>query len=167
MFIFFVGKVFIFCKFAKKIMEEKSIFEKFEMQFDESAKGFLKETAKWANVLSIIGFVGIGFMGLAAISGLLSSKITTLNIGSLNGITGKVIALIYMILIVVYFFPVYYLNKFATNVKKAFKENDSSVLTESFKYLKSHFKYIAVFTISFIVLYISVIVIALIVALRR
>ncbi|KAF2342818.1 hypothetical protein [Flavobacterium tistrianum] len=148
-------------------MEEKSIFEKFEMQFDESAKGFLKETAKWANVLSIIGFVGIGFMALAAISGLLSSNITTLNLGPLNGITGKVIALVYIILIVVYFFPVYYLNKFAVNVKKAFRENDSHTLTESLKYLKSHFKYIAVFTISFIVLYISIIVIAIIIALVK
>ncbi|KAF2332824.1 hypothetical protein [Flavobacterium ginsenosidimutans] len=145
-------------------MEEKSIFEKFEMQFDESAKGFLKEAAKWANVLSIIGFVGIGFMGLAAISGFLSSKITTLRVGPLNGITGKDIALIYVILIVVYFFPVYYLNKFAVNVKKAFRENDSSMLTKSFKNLKSHFKYIAVFTISFIVLYVSIIIIVIIIA---
>ncbi len=156
--------MFFFVDLQKKIMEEKSIFEKFEMQFDESAKGFLKETAKWANVLSIIGFVGIGFMGLAAISGLLSSKITTLSVGPLNGITGKTIALIYLILIVIYFFPVYYLNKFAVNVKKAFRENDSSTLTESFKSLKSHFKYIAVFTISFIVLYVSIIVIAIIIA---
>jgi hypothetical protein len=151
----------------KKVIEEKSIFEKFEMQFDESAKGFLKEAAKWANVLSVLGFVGIGFMGLAAISGLLSSAITTLSVGPLNGITGKTIAFIYIILIVVYFFPVYYLNKFAVNVKKAFRENDSSMLTESFKYLKSHFKYIAIFTISFIVLYIAIIGIAIIVAFGR
>ena len=38
-------------------MEENSVFEKFELQFDQTAKDFLRETAKWAYFLSIIGFV--------------------------------------------------------------------------------------------------------------
>jgi hypothetical protein len=41
---------------------------------------------------------------------------------------------------VLYFFPVYYLNKFASNAKAAFKNNDSETLTTSLEYLKSHYK---------------------------
>lgn len=48
-------------------MEENSVFEKFELQLDQSAKDFLKETAKWAYFLSIVGFVGIGLIMLIAV----------------------------------------------------------------------------------------------------
>ena len=48
-------------------MEEYSEIEEFELQLNESAKGFLKEAAKWAYFLSILGYVGIGFIVLAAI----------------------------------------------------------------------------------------------------
>ena len=39
---------------------EKKAFENFELQLNESAKGFLKEAAKWAYFLSILGYIGIG-----------------------------------------------------------------------------------------------------------
>ena len=48
-------------------MEETSAFEKFELQLDSTAKDFVKEIAKWAYFLSIIGFIGIGFLLLIAV----------------------------------------------------------------------------------------------------
>ena len=47
-------------------MEENNTFE-MEMQLTETAKGFLKEIAKWAYFLSIMGYVMIGFIVLAAL----------------------------------------------------------------------------------------------------
>jgi len=49
-------------------MEQKSEFESFELEVSDEIKGFLKETAKWAYLLSILGFVGIGFMVLGGVS---------------------------------------------------------------------------------------------------
>nr|WP_309757829.1 hypothetical protein [Flavobacterium sp.] len=61
-------------------MEEHSITENLEMKLNESAKDFLKETAKWAYFLSILGYVGIGFIVLAGLfAGTLFSAMGKMN----------------------------------------------------------------------------------------
>ena len=40
--------------------------EELGLQLNDSAKGFLKEIAKWAYFLSILGYVGVGFIVLVA-----------------------------------------------------------------------------------------------------
>lgn len=137
-------------------MEETSVFEKIELQLDQSAKDFLKGAAKWAYFLSVIGYVWIGLLALSAFFTGVSRGTSTLSIGSLSGITEKGIVVIYLIVIIINFFPVYYLNRFAVTVKKAFKENDMVSLSDSFKYLKFHFKYIVVFITSFVLLYVLI-----------
>jgi hypothetical protein len=48
---------------------------------------------------------------------------------------------------------VYYLNKFASNAKAAFNNNDSETLTASLGYLKSHYKFIGIMTLVVFSLY--------------
>ncbi|MBP4140081.1 MULTISPECIES: DUF5362 family protein [Flavobacterium] len=137
-------------------MEESSVFEKFELQLDESAKNFLKETAKWAYFLGIMGFVGIAFIVVIAIfAGAIFSTMsnTVPGMGAMGGSFGAIISVVYILIAIVYFFPVYYLFKFGSNTKTAFRENDSEALTVSLGYLKSHFKFLGIFTISILVLY--------------
>ena len=137
-------------------MEETSVFEKFELHLSQSAKDFLRETAKWAYIVSIIGFIGIAFLVLMALfAGTLFSTLgnTVPGMGVVGGSFGLIIGIIYFVLAAIYFFPVYYLNKFAVNAKKAFKDNDSEVLTNSFEYLKSHYKFIGIFTLSIVIIY--------------
>jgi hypothetical protein len=43
-------------------MEEYSEIEEFELQLNEICKRVLRETAKWAYFLSILGYIGIGFI---------------------------------------------------------------------------------------------------------
>ena len=137
-------------------MEEHSVIESFEMKLSESAKDFLKETAKWAYFLSILGFIGIGFIIFAALfAGTLFSSMSKMNpaMGAMGSSFGIVMAFIYFLIAVLYFFPVYYLNKFASNAKKAFKNSDSETLTISLEYLKSHYKYIGIMTLVIFSLY--------------
>ena len=137
-------------------MEETSVFEKFELQLDQTAKEFLKETSKWAYFLAIMGFVGIGLIVIAAIfAGTIFSTMgnTVPGMGAMGGSFGAIISVFYIVFAVIYFFPVYYLFKFASNAKAAFRENDSDALTASFGYLKSHYKFIGIFTVSILVLY--------------
>lgn len=146
-------------------MEETSVFEKFELQLDESAKDFLKETAKWAYFLSIIGFVGIGLLVLIAIFAgtffsLMSNSVP--GMAAAGGSFGIMFSIIYLIMALLYFFPVYFLNKFASNAKKAFRDNDSEALTNSFGYLKSHYKFIGILTVILLALYGVVLVFAVI-----
>jgi large-conductance mechanosensitive channel len=137
-------------------MEEHSVVESFEMKLSESAKDFLKETAKWAYFLSILGFIGIGFIIFAALfAGTLFSSMSKMNpaMGAMGSSFGIVIAFVYFLIAVLYFFPVYYLNKFASNAKRAFKNNDSETLTTALEYLKSHYKYIGIMTLVVFSLY--------------
>lgn len=145
-------------------MEENSVFEKFELQLDQSAKDFLKETAKWAYFLSIVGFIGIGLIMLIAVfAGTFFAAMGSAipGAGAMGGSFGVVMGVIYFILGAIYFFPVYYLFRFASNAKKAFRDNDAEALTTSLGYLKSHYKFIGIFMLAILVLYGLIIVFAI------
>jgi hypothetical protein len=149
-------------------MEENSIFEKFELHLNETAKDFLKETAKWAYFLSILGYVGIGIMVLFGLfaSVIFSSMGNAMaGMGGLGGSFKVMMSAFYLVMAALYFFPVYYLNKFSTNAKRAFKDNDSEVLTASLGYLKSHYKFIGIMMVSIFVLYALIFVFAIVGAL--
>jgi hypothetical protein len=147
-------------------MEESSVFEKFELHLDQSAKEFLQEVAKWAYILSIVGFIGIGLMVLLALFvGVFFSAVGSAMPGMggmAGGAAGAMMGLFYALFAAIYFFPVYYLNKFAVNLKRAFRENDSEALTNSFEYLKSHYKFIGIFTLAIIILYFVIFIFAFI-----
>ena len=136
-------------------MEEISAFEKFELQLDSTAKDFLKETAKWAYFLSIIGFIGIGFLLLIAVfAGTIFSSLGTMQgMGGMGASFGAAMGAAYFLMAGLYFFPVYYLFKFSSNAKKAFRDNDSAALTESFGYLKSHYKFFGILMIILLSIY--------------
>ncbi len=146
-------------------MEENSSFDNFEMQLNETAKGFLRETAKWAYFLSIIGYIGLAFLVIIALfAGTIFSTMGNVGAGmnAFGAMGATFITVLYLVLAIIYFFPVYYLNKFASNLKAAFKENNTELLTNSLGYLKSHYKYIGIFTLVFVVLYALIIVFAII-----
>ena len=148
-------------------MEENLNSENFEMQLNESAKGFLKETAKWAYFLSILGYIGIGFIVLAAIfAGTIFGLIGNMShqMGGMASLGGSFITVIYLSIAALYFFPVYYLNKFASNAKIALRDNDSESLATSFEYLKSHYKFIGILAVVTLCLYALIIVGAIVAA---
>lgn len=138
-------------------MEENSEIEEFELQLNESAKGYLKETAKWAYFISILGFIGIGFIVLIAIfAGAIFTTIGSVmprDMGSFGSSLGIFMTIVYLLIAGLYFFPVYYLNKFATNAKMALRDNNSRSLAASFEYLKSHYKFIGIMALVILCLY--------------
>jgi hypothetical protein len=144
--------------------------EVIELQLNDSAKGFLKEAAKWAYFLSILGYIMIGFFVVFALfAGAIFSSVGQMiplgQMGMFGSSFGIIVTFFYLLIAALYFFPIYYLNKFASNLKLAFKNNDSVTLASSFEYLKSHYKFIgimAIVTLSFYALFIiGAIVVAL------
>ena len=147
-------------------MEETSVFEKFELQLDQTAKDFLKETAKWAYFLSIVGFVGIGLMILVAVfAGTIFASMGSAMGGAFGSSFGAAMGFVYVFIAAIYFFPVFYLFKFSVNAKKAFRENDSEALSSSLGYLKSHYKFIGIFMVAILALYALIFVFGIIGAL--
>jgi hypothetical protein len=112
---------------------------------NDEIKSYLLTTSKWAKFLSILAFIGIGFIVILAIAFffLSSSFSTPPNFPFGLGFFG----VIYLAIGLLYFFPVYYLLKFSDNIKQGLKYNEQSVLDSGFGYLKSHFKYLGILII--------------------
>lgn len=81
----------------------------FETELTASAVSFLRESAKWSKFLAIIGFIGIGFMVLAAIIMGFSFASMGNEMGMMMPYPPILISLIYIVMAAVYFMPVYYL----------------------------------------------------------
>lgn len=134
-----------------------------QITINTKSKSFLKEIAKWAFFLSILGFIGIAFMLILALfsnvifAALQQSQPQTFPID-----IGVTMTVTYLILAVIYFFPVYYLMKFSTKMKKALASKNDETLADAFELLKSHYKFIGVFTIIMMSLYIMLIVVTMV-----
>ena len=132
---------------------QNAITELEQLTLTSRAKGFLKETAKWCKFLSILGFIGLGLL-------FLSSFFISTIYGSMPQATsmpfnlGTAMTIIYMLMIVIYIFPLYYLYQFSVKLKKAVTSKDDEVLESAFEMLKSHYKFVGVFTIIMLSIYI-------------
>ncbi len=131
-----------------------------ELKLSKEAKTYLKETAKWAFFLSIVGFIGIALLVIVAL-------FATTIFGSIPQTAeipfdiGKFIAIVYLILAAIYLFPVYYLMQFANKMKAALSLQEDELLTESFQMLKSHYKFVGVFMIIILSLYVLIFVVSM------
>lgn len=134
---------------------QNAITELEQLTLTSRAKGFLKETAKWCKFLSILGFIGLGLL-------FLSSFFISTIYGSMPKATsmpfnlGTAMTIFYILMIVIYIFPLYYLYQFSVKLKKAVTSKDDEVLANAFEMLKSHYKFVGVFTIIILSIYILV-----------
>ena len=134
---------------------EKSLFD---LQLDSLGKSYLKETAKWARFLSIAGFIGLGLILIISVIAALGES----NSGRYNGGKDEFYTAGYMmgtvigslIVLLIFFFPCYFLLLFANKMNKALVAEDAASLNEAFKNLKATFRYSGVLTIIFIALFV-------------
>lgn len=69
---------------------------------------------------------------------------------------------IYIVIAILYFFPIYYLFKYAQNTKMALQSSDSDLLANGLGYLKSHHKFLGIMMIIIISLYILIAIIGVV-----
>jgi hypothetical protein len=131
-------------------MEEN---QKFGLHLQTAAQDYLRESAKWSMFLSILGFIGIGFMALMAI--LMTSAMSMMpDVPGPFGAIKGFISIMYLVFAILYLFPIYYLYKYADNTKKAINSQNPELLTNAFSNLKSHHKFLGISAIVVISLYI-------------
>jgi hypothetical protein len=125
----------------------------------ESA-GYLKETGGWARFLAILGFVFVALILILAffVGALMSSFGMGAQLAGMEFMMG----IVYFGIAALYFFPILYLFRFATNVIEAVKSNDNQTLVTALKNLKSHYKFIGILTAIFLGLYVCILVVTLI-----
>jgi uncharacterized membrane protein len=117
------------------------------------SKNYLNETQKWSKFLSIVGFIGIGLLIVFSIfigffmPNFLPSDQADIMSGGLFGF-------VYLLMAALYFFPVLYMYKFSKHMKTALSNNDTENIDEAFKYLKSQYKFMGIYTIVCLGIYI-------------
>jgi lipopolysaccharide export LptBFGC system permease protein LptF len=129
--------------------------EKLEL-LEDSLKN-LNETRKWTTFLAILGFVFLGFLVLMALamgafmSGPLAKEFGP---GFGSGFPGILIALVYLGMAILYFFPILYLYRFSTQTRNAIEHRDSNILNQAFYNLRSHYKFIGILAIIMLAMYV-------------
>ena len=141
-----------------------------DLKLNDYAIAALRESAKWCMFLSIIGFI---FIGLMVIGGIFMAVALSaipddpygggMGMNPLGAVKGY-LGLFYIVFALIYFFPVYYLYKYANGTKEALESGNEELLAEGLTNLKSHHKFLGIFTIITIALYILAIVVGFIFA---
>lgn len=124
----------------------------FELHVDHNGSAYLKETARWAKFMAILGFIFCAFYVLVALfAGSFMARLSTLGGGGAatgaGMIGGGLITVIYILIAVLYFFPCLYLYNFAAKMQTALRSNDQDQLNLSFRNLKSCYRYMGILMI--------------------
>lgn len=128
------------------------------LAFSEQIVSYLNETRRWAKFISIMGFIGIGLVVILALSiGSVLNFISSLSPTPLP-FPSFLFTLVYLVVALLYFFPVYYLYLFSTKMEAALTRKNQSELTGSFENLKSVFKFVGIMTIVVVSIYLLIII---------
>ncbi len=132
-----------------------------DLRITDRMKSMIAEIAKWAKLLSIIGFIGIGLMVLIGIFAGSMMAFMGDAMGAGAGIGGGFITIIYLLMAALYFFPVLYLYQFASGAKKALASGSESGIEVAFESLRKHYRFLGIMMIVILSLYALFIVIVI------
>jgi len=138
------------------------------IEFNEEIKYYLYETAKWGKMLSVIGFILIGFI---VILGICFEVWYSFRGGTNPGLIGRAnpglarmpgggigLAIIWALL---HLFPTVFLYQFSNNTKQAIDHNSELQMTEAFTRLKSLFKFYGIYALAIVIFYVLVMIAAI------
>jgi hypothetical protein len=135
-----------------------------ELYVTGEVRGHLATTAKWGKFLAIVGFVGIGFMVIGALSigGLMATMGNEYGSTFPADFPAGLLTGFYLVISVIYFFPILYLYKFATKIQLSLRKNDQFSFNDGMHNLSRLYQFMGIFMAIILSLYAAVIVIAVI-----
>jgi hypothetical protein len=124
----------------------------------------MNEIRKWTQFMSILGFVVVGLLLFVGVIFLIASVTRpSMQIDELGITLGPWMGICYLLLALVYFFPVLYLFRFSKFAKQSLLQissgqSSNELMANAISYLKKHFRYVGIFTIVLLVIYLLVII---------
>jgi hypothetical protein len=123
----------------------------------------MNEIRKWTQFLSILGFVGVGLVIFAGVIMLVTTSLRSTMAFDQLSVIGPFLGIFYIVFGAIYFVPVYYMYQFSVNAKKSLMQLGSGgsaneMMARAIGYLKSHFRFVGIFTIVILALYLVVII---------
>jgi hypothetical protein len=135
----------------------------FSLNIDPEIKSHLSETSKWARFISIAGMVLLLIVAAISIMGVINVADNIANYQTGLPATFKYLMLgITIVSILVSFFPLLFLFRFAGNMKRALVANDQQALAVAFFNVKRFFRYIGIILILVLAIYTIVIVFSIV-----
>ncbi len=118
----------------------------FKIELSHEAISHVKKLTRWTFFLSILGFIYMGFIVLAGFSfGFIMESLGRQR--GANTPPSLLIGLIYVVIAILYFFPLLYLYKFSVSAKQSVQTSSTLEFTAALKYLTSHYTYLGVLAI--------------------
>ena len=117
---------------------------------NSEAKYYLLQVCKWGKFLAIMGYVGIALLILFTLLFVLGSSLfgkLSYPVPGFSAFPMMAFGFMYLILAVIYYFPVSYLYQFSNRMKEGLNSNDEQLVTFGFKKLKSLFSFMGIFMI--------------------
>jgi hypothetical protein len=132
-------------------------------QLTPASIAHLLTAAKWGKFLAILGFISLAFILLAGllmglVFSLMKDKLATMG-GIATFLDPKWIGIAYLLIGVIGFIPVFFLNSFSNNVTRSVRNNDTNTMTTALKRLKNLFVFVGIYTIAMIAIYIITIIV--------
>jgi hypothetical protein len=118
-----------------------------DLVLDSTAQAHLLVTRKWSMFLSILGLIISALMIIALFALLAFNAMGAAFPFGLN------MFFPYLLLMLCYFFPLYYLLQFSKYSKQAIEQRDSNLLTLAIFNLKRHYRFLAILIIIMLILY--------------
>lgn len=127
---------------------------------DDMSGAYMHEIGRWGKFLAILGFIGIGLMVIASVAVMfVFSKLPTYGAagGDVYGTAmGGMLGVLYLFFAGIYVYPTWTLYKYSTCIKRALANKDQQEFNDAFRYLKSSFKFIGIFMIIILSLYVLI-----------
>lgn len=136
-------------------------------EITEESGYYLREISRWARFLAIVGFILLGIMaiGIFSSSALIYCMNETAPLSGLYPHRPGTINFPYLIIcfciLLAYFFPIYYLEKFSIRIRDGLHHCDSITISEAFRFLKNHYVMIGTLTLLGLVFFVVFFVVVL------
>ena len=120
-----------------------------DLQVDQLGVTYLRDAAYWARFLAIAGFIFCGLFVVVAVLvlSLLSSLFNSVGASGTAGIGAVPIAIVYVGIAVLNFFPCLYLYNFAARMQAALRGNDQEQLNTAFRNMRAFYRFVGVMMI--------------------
>ena len=123
----------------------------------------LNEIRKWTQFLSILGFMAVGLLLFLGVIMLVVSFFRSPFQYDQLGMMGPLMWIFYLLFALIYFFPVLYMYQFSRYAKQSLMQigsggSSSELMAYAIIYLKKHFRYVGIFTIVILAVYLVVII---------
>ena len=129
------------------------------LEITDEVTSYLNEAGKWGKFLAIMGFV---FMGLMVVAGFVMSIVFAFipknSLGNMPFPT-FLIGIFYLVMAAIYLLPILYLYRFSTGIKMALILKNQNQFAKAFYNLKALYRFIGIFMIVILSLYLLMFVI--------